>query len=339
MANITIHDIAKRAKVSPAAVSYVINDRPGVSKETRELIQKIIAETGYTPNLSSRKLVLSKSFNIHIVIGSAFASFDNLFYNTAIKSMMEVCMHKGYNLVLSNTENYEISPLKRAVLQKDVDGVIFLQDVVHGAVSELRKRGIPYVVLDAHERDEKHNSVYCDYAEVAYEAVNYLLSKGHKRIGFVGMKSITEFYESSCRGYKRALAEAGIIPENAWMHGVADEEESIRVCAAAMGDKARELTAVFCVTDVIAVTLMKQLSQIGISVPEDISVCGTDDVLIAQYCTPSLTTLEIDKRKMGEEAIHLLLRMINGDLPSEGQNICIRGERVVERESVKTIRT
>ncbi|MDD6309126.1 MAG: LacI family DNA-binding transcriptional regulator [Clostridia bacterium] len=337
MGNITIHDIAKKANVSPATVSYVINDRPGVSEKMRNRIRKIIEENGYNPNLSSRKLVLNKSFNIHIVMGSAFASFDNLFYNTAIKSMMEVCMHKGYNLVLSSTEDYEKSPLKRAILQKDVDGVIFLQDVVHCAVSEQQKRKIPYVVLDAHEKSAKHNSVYCDYEEAAYQAVKYLISMGHRKIGFAGMKSIAEFYESSCRGYRRALSEEGVIPEPEWMHGGEDENESIAVCAAVMGEKSRKITAVLCATDVIAVTLMKHFRQIGISVPDDISVCGMDDVLIAQYCTPSLTTIEIDKRKMGEEAIHLLISMIDGDIPSEGQNVCIHGEKVIERESVKKI--
>ena len=337
MANYTINDIARLAKVSPAAVSYVINDRPGVSQKTREAIQKIIEETGYNPNLSSRKLVLNKSFNIHIVIGSAFASFDNLFYNTAIKSMMEVCMHKGYNIVLSNTENYADSPLKRAVLQKDVDGVIFLQDVVPCAVSELLKFKIPYVVLDAHAQEAKHNSVYCDYEEAAFLAVKYLLSKGHERIAFVGMETIQEFYNSSCQGYKRALLESDITPEEAWMHGGTDEKESIAKCAAVIGDKTRDITAVLCATDVIAVTLMKQLTEMGVSVPNDISVCGMDDVLIARYCTPSLTTIEIDKRKMGEEAIRLLLDMIDGDVPSEGQNVCIRGEKVVERDSVRNL--
>ncbi len=337
MANITIHDIAKRANVSPAAVSYVINNRPGVSKETRELIKKIIAETGYNPNLSSRKLVLSKSFNIHIVIGSAFASFDNLFYNTAIRRMIEVCTQNGYNLVLSGTDNYEDSPLKRAVLQKDVDGVIFLQDVVPCAVSELQKLKIPYVVLDAHELTASHNSVYCDYGEAAYSAVSYLLSKGHRRIGFVGMGSIEGFYESSRRGYMRALSEHDATPEEAWICGSADDEESIADCAARIGDRKHKLSAVLCATDVIAVTLMKQLALMGISVPGDISVCGMDDVLIARYSTPSLTTIEIDKRKMGEESIRLLLDMIDGKVPGEGQKICIHSQLVIERESVKNL--
>lgn len=335
MANYTINDIARMANVSPAAVSYVINDKPGVSAETRKVIQKIIKETGYNPNLSSRKLVLNKSFNIHIVIGSAFASFDNLFYNTAIKRMMEVCTESGYNLVLSNTENFENSALRRAIQQKDVDGVIFLQDVVHGAMNFLHRHKVPYVILDAHELIEEHNSVYCDYSKAAYTAVNYLISKGHRGIGFVGMNSIQEFFDSSRKGYKRALADAGITAKNDWVHGGADDEESMQICATSFKRLIPEISAVLCATDVIAVTFIKQLTKQGVKIPEDLSVCGMDDVLIAQYCTPSLSTVEIDKKKMGETAIRLLLDMIDEKIPKKGQNVCINGEKIIERESVR----
>lgn len=334
MANYTINDIARLANVSPAAVSYVINDRPGVSPQTREAIQKIIKETGYNPNLSSRKLVLNKSFNIHIVIGSAFASFDNLFYNTAIKRMMEVCTESGYNLVLSNTENFENSALRRAIQQKDVDGVIFLQDVVHGAVSYLHRHKVPYVVLDAHELIEEHNSVYCDYSKAAYTATEYLISKGHRGIGFVGMNSIQEFFDSSRKGYECALLDAGVTPSASWVHGGTDDENSMHACASAFIKLIPDVSAVLCATDVIAVTFIKQLSKLGILVPDDLSVCGMDDVLIARYSTPSLSTVEIDKQKMGETAIRLLLDMIDNKVPQKGQNVCINGEKIIERESV-----
>ena len=335
MANYTINDIARLANVSPAAVSYVINDKPGVSQQTRKIIQKIIDETGYNPNLSSRKLVLNKSFNIHIVIGSAFASFDNLFYNTAIKRMMEVCQESGYNLVLSNTENFEKSALRRAIQQKDVDGVIFLQDVVHGAVNYLHRHKVPYVILDAHELIEEHNSVYCDYSKAAYTATKYLLSKGHRGVAFVGMNSIQEFFDSSKTGYEKALEDSGITPDVSWIHGGADDEKSMHVCAQSLKTLLPDVSAVLCATDVLAVTFIKQLSKLRIKVPQDLSVCGMDDVLIARYCTPSLSTVEIDKQKMGETAIRLLLDIIDEKKPMKGQNVCINGERIIERESVR----
>ena len=87
---ITINDIARMANISPSAVSIVLNNKPGVSESTRELVQKIIRETNYTPNLNSQKLILNKSFNIYVVVESRFAAFDNMFYNSAILGVLEV---------------------------------------------------------------------------------------------------------------------------------------------------------------------------------------------------------------------------------------------------------
>lgn len=330
MANITIKDIARLANVTPAAVSYVINNRPGVSAEKREAILKIIEETGYNPSLSSRKLVLNKSFNIHIVVSSEYASFDNLFYNAAIKRMMEICMQNGYNLVLSNTEDFENSRLLNSISQRDVDGVIFLMDAASDAQKCLKENDIPYVILDAHSKDREQSRVYCDYTESAYSAVKYLISMGHERIGFVGMKEIPEFYSATLSGYQKALSEIAVVPDENWIFGI-DKDNTLGDFAGRDGG----LTAVLCATDIIAVNFMKELRKKGISVPEDISVCGLDDIVIAEYATPSLTTVEIDKCKMGEEAVLLLIKMIDGIAGTEA--VCVHCPNVVERESVKRI--
>lgn len=332
MADITIKDIARLANVSPAAVSYVINDRPGVSPETREHIRRIMADNGYTPSLTSRKLKLHRSFNIHVVIGSVHVAFDDLFYNSAIERMMQVCNENGYSLVLSDTARFEHSSLHRAILQKDVDGVVFLQDVVSEAVAHLQETGIPYVVLDAHKLSPHHNSVYCDYGEAAGAAVNYLLEQGHRRIGLVGVDRIPEFFEATRAGYTATLSSAEIAPKPEWVHPCPDD----RSLPDDLCDRLRaaQLTAVVCATDLLAVNLMQQLQKKGIPVPEALSVCGMDDVLIARYCTPTLTTVEIDKQQMGEAAIRLLLDMLDKKRPTTGQSLCIHSTAVVRRDSV-----
>ncbi len=332
MADITIKDIARLANVSPAAVSYVINDRPGVSDETREHIRRIMAEHGYTPSLTSRRLKLHRSFNIHVVIGSVHVAFDDLFYNSAIERMMQVCNEKGYSLVLSDTARFAHSSLHRAILQKDVDGVVFLQDVVAQAVTHLQQAGIPYVVLDAHKIAPDHNSVYCDYSEAAMAATAYLVEKGHRRIGFVGIDRIPEFFESARTGYAAALQQSGISPDKSWIQRCEDDRnpsdaliENIRTSG---------VTAVVCATDLLAVNLMQRLQRKGVSLPEQLSVCGMDDVLIARYCTPTLTTVEIDKQKMGEAAIRLLLDILDKKRPTTGERVCVHSTTVIRRESV-----
>lgn len=334
MSKITIKEIARLANVTPAAVSYVINDRPGVSDEKRKAIQKIIAETGYIPNLSSQKLVRGKSFNIHVVVGSANASFDNLFYNSAIKRMMDVCSQHRYNLVLSSTETFAGSALERSIMQKDVDGVVFLQSVIPDAAVCLREKKIPYVILDAHELSDVHNSIYCDYAESAHKATSYLLEQGHRSIGFIGTDSIREFFDSACAGYQKALTEHGVTPSDDWVFSSGDTQEIDDNLVTSLSSKSLGLTAVLCITDILAVNFLRACESSGISVPRDISVCGIDDILISKYCSPALTTLEIDKFKMGENAIHLLLKMMGEESPLTGQNICIQSGDIIERNSV-----
>ncbi len=331
MGNITINDIARMAGVSPAAVSYVINDRPGVSPETREAIRRIIAETGYTPNLTSRKLKLHRSFNIHVVIGSVHVSFDDLFYNSAIERMLDMCNENGYSLVLSSTD---CSVLRRAIQQQDVDGVVFLQDVVAEALPPLQKQNIPYVVLDAHKLSEEHNSVYCDYGEAAHTATAYLMQQGHRRIGFVGADRIPQFFEAAHAGYTRALQENGVIPTDTWVCHCAEDRDIPDEVLEAVTALGAALTAVVCATDLLAVTLMQRLAARGVAVPQQLSVCGMDDVLIARYCTPALTTVEIDKQNMGEAAIRLLLDILDKKATGQGEKIRIPATTVVERDSV-----
>ncbi len=332
MADVTIHDIARRANVSPAAVSYVLNDRPGVSDKTRALILSIIEETGYNPSLTSRKLKLHRSFNIHVVIGSGHTAFDDQFYNSAMERMMDVCNENGYSLVLSGTDRFEQSTLHRAIIQKDVDGVVFLQDVVPEAVESLLTAQIPYVVLDAHDLSSRHDSVYCDYAEATRAATEHLLAHGHRRIGFVGADRITAFFDAARQGYVRTLSDNGIEPCESLVCRSADERDVDAAVVEAL--LAEQPTAVVCATDLLAVTLMQRLVARGIRVPDEISVCGIDDILLARYTTPALTTVEVDKKTMGEAAIRLLLNRLDKKQPSATEQICIHSTTVVQRDSV-----
>lgn len=332
MADVTIHDIARRANVSPAAVSYVLNDRPGVSDKTRALILSIIEETGYNPSLTSRKLKLHRSFNIHVVIGSVHVAFDDLFYNSAIERMMDVCNENGYSLVLSGANHFEQSTLHRAILQKDVDGVVFLQDVVPEAAVLLEDAKIPYVILDAHDLSSRHNSVYCDYAEATHAATAHLIANGHERIGFIGPDRITAFFDAARQGYVRTLSDHGIEPCEGLVCRTADDRDIAPETVDAL--LAERPTAVVCATDLLAVTLMQRLAMRGVRVPEDVSVCGIDDILLARYTTPALTTVEVDKQTMGEEAIRLLINMLDNKQPSATEQICVHSTTIIQRDSV-----
>ncbi len=337
MSDVTIHDIARRANVSPAAVSYVINNRPGVGRETRALIQSIIDETGYTPSLTSRKLKLHRSFNIHVVVGSQYVAFDDLFYNSAIERMMDVCNENGLNLVLSSTDGFEQSTLARAIQQKDVDGVVFLQEAVAEAAARLDASGIPYVVVDAHDLSGEYHSVCCDYTEATRAATEHLIAHGHRQIGFVGPERIAAFFEAARQGYADALADVGVTVDDALICRTQDERSIPDATVDAL--LAAHPTAVVCATDILAVALIQRLAARGVRVPQDVSVCGVDDILLARYITPALSTVEVDKQTMGEEAIRLLLSLVDakGEESVDTVRICIHSNKVVQRESVAAL--
>ncbi len=332
---ITIIDVARMAGVSPSSVSLVINDRPGVSDETRQRIKDIIKMTKYIPNLNSRKLILQKSFNVFIVIDNDSASFDNMFYNKAIIGMLDICGSHGYNIVLAKTDcNYHNSALNRAVKQKNIDGAIFLGDPGEELTTDLAYNHIPFVVLDSHKLSCNYHRVYCDYSAASYTAVSYLIKNGHKKIGFIGMGSIPEFFVDAFNGYIKALGENGISCNSSWVISALSDEEGLREKISLFSELSVKPTAMFCATDLLAIYAMSQLSALGIQIPNDISFCAIDNILMAKYCSPALTTVDIDKSLMGTRAIEMLVDLINDKNP---ENFVIPSNIIVERDTVQKL--
>lgn len=331
---VTIIDIARRAKVSPSAVSIVLNDRPGVSDETRARIREIIKETDYTPNKNSQKLILLKSFNIFVAYNSAFVSFDNMFYNSAISGMIGKCSSRNYNVVLSDIgADYFSSALHRAVNQKDVDGVVFIQNVSGDILEELKESGIPAVVIDSH-RAMPCLTVSCDYAKAAYMAVSYLIDKGHTQIGFIGMESIPEFYKATRAGFSEAAADNSLTIDDRWIKSSCDDEGAVTECVKAIIGCAHRPTAIFCASDILAVYAMKGAAAAGLRVPDDMSFCAIDNIILSQYCSPALTTVDINKQKLGETAVALLFASFENKEPS---SVIIPADTIIERDSVKNV--
>lgn len=332
---ITIIDIARMADVSPSSVSIVINDKPGVSDETRRRVKEIIKTMDYIPNLNSRKLILRKSFNIFIIIDNNDASFDNMFYNKAITGMLDLCGSCGYNIVLAKTDHkYHDSALYRAVAQKNVDGAIFLGDPGEELTSDLTHDKIPFVILDSHKLSCSYHRVYCDYSAASYTAVSYLIKSGHTKIGYAGMGSIPEFFVDAFNGYIKALGENGISCNSSWVISASTECGELLEKINRFSELSAIPTAMFCATDMLAIEIMGRLTELGINIPEDISFCAIDNILLSKYCSPALTTVDIDKGLMGTRAIEMLIDLIND---KNTDSFIIPSNVIVERDSVKKL--
>lgn len=330
---LTISDIAAIAGVSKATVSFVLNHKEGVSEETRQKVLSVIEQTNYTPTLNSRRLYYRKSFTIALVFDKDAPGLDNLFSFGIIKALMKRCTHYDYALVYSE---YSIEGndcrLPQIILNKDVDGLIFLRDIPLPLISRLHALDIPFVVTDDHSEHSALHTVKADYALAAYTAVSYLIDNGHRAIGFVGNSNLPTFYTQVFSGYQKALKQAGLSLELDWFFDKVPSKETLDAEVDRLLQLPELPTAIFCMEDMLAIDLMRSLQKKGVRIPEDISVISIDDILISSQTFPSLTTVALDKDALGTYAVDLLMDLIAG---KKANSITISSSDLVVRESVK----
>ena len=332
----TISDIAKAAGVSNTTVSFVLNNKEGISQETRQKVLDVIKETNYRPTLNSRRLYFQKSFTIAVMFDAETYHADNLFYLDIAGTLLRQCAAHNYSLVYSeySCSNNTVN-LPDNVLDKDVDGLIFLKDLPLALISKLQSLDIPFVVADAHSEYDTLYTVKVDYRLAAYNAANYLIQQGHRNIGFIGNMQHTAFYAQVFSGYQKALRENGLPLELSWCFEKIQNRESIeRYISQLLTEKVRP-TAILCMEDILAIELIRFLHKSKVDVPEDISVIAIDDIVLSNMIFPSLTTVAISKEQIGSHAVDILMNLIN-DKPTSSQ--IVTANNIVVRESVKKLR-
>lgn len=333
--NLNINDIAKMAGVSKTTVSFVLNNREGVGEDTRKKVLDVIQRTGYTPTLNSRRLYYQKSFTIAVVFEKSDPGLENLFSYGILNALMKRCTHYDYALLYSEYscegDSYQ---LPQNILNRDVDGLIFLRDIPLKLISQLHSLGIPFVVADDHSEHGSLHTVKADYALAAATAVGYLVEQGHKKIGFLGNMNLPSFYTQVLSGYQKALKQAGLPMELSWFFDRIDDRVSLQRDISPMLQAGSLPTAIFCMEDSLAIELMRYLQSQGIRVPEDISVIAIDDILISSQTFPALTTVALDKDALGRHAVDILMQLIGGE---DATSITISSGDLIVRESVKRI--
>lgn len=328
-----IKQISKLAGVSTTTVSFVLNNRPGISEETREHVFSVIEKAGYTPNLHSRRLTLKRSFNFYVLIPS-HGSLEDVFYSTVLSTIIERAEDRGYSVTVSeHTEPFSDSKAAMAIKQRDLDGIIFLEDVCPETADYLRERKVPFVVVDSNRSAPDYPAVCCDYEESAYAATDYLIRKGHREVAFIGTQSVPDFHAVLLKGFFRAVKAHGLTVPQCW---IKKEQFNTDLSSAGMrGILACTAlpTAVLCATDFIAIGAMNQTLRAGLRVPDDISFCGIDNQIVALCCYPALTTVHVDTRYMAKAGVETLVAQIEGR--DFEKLVLMESNRIVERESVQ----
>ncbi len=312
MKKLTVKDIAKKAGVSVTAVSFVLNDKPGVSDRTRQKVQQIIDETGFKPNLNSKKLLLKKSFNICLIINSFSSPFEDLFYFEITRGIVNRSRKYGYNIIISKPVKNR-NELPDLVYSGDADGIIFMQDISKTLTDKAIASSVPFVVVDSHASQENITSINPDYCSATYAATSYLIEHGHKDIAMIASKTVPDFHTQTLTGFERAMQEHHLVPDPKLSSLVASDENTAYEAAKELFTNEKRPTAVVCTVDSFAIGAMRCAKDLKLSIPEDVSFIGIDDILLSRYIEPKLTTIGIDKVEMGELAMDMLLQKIKGN--------------------------
>lgn len=329
----TIKDVAKRAGVSTTTVSHVINKTRFVSEQTREAVWAAIKELHYSPSAVARSLKVNHTKTIGLLATSSEAPY----FAEIIEAVENRCFAKGYTLILGNAHNDLVK--QQAYLsmmaQKRVDGLLVMcSEYPDSLIAILEEnRNIPMVVMDWSEsRGDFTDTVLDNAFEGGYLAGRYLIERGHRDIGAIPGQLERNTGGGRHAGFLKALNEAGIVMRDEWLvQGDFEPESGYRAMQQILGQKHRP-TAVFCGGDVMAMGAICAADEMGLRVPQDISVIGYDNVRNARYFTPALTTVHQPKEQLGETAFDMLLDRITSKR-EEQQTIEVH-PALIERRSV-----
>ena len=334
MANLTIKDIARMAGVSTTAVSFVLNNRPGVSEATRQKVQEIIQQTNFIPNVHTRRLNLGKSFTVHVVLKQYAYGLYNQFALETLSGVFKEGKSLGYSIIFTLiAEDMECGQILESVRSKDCDGMILNQINDPVLIDRLQRENMPFVCVDAHlPADSRLPVVEVDYCDAAYQATRYLHRNGHTQIAFLGTETPAEHCANTFRGYRAYLEEAGLEYNPTWVAKIPFSEGTTEAVVDNMLQHGTLPTALLCSCDAVAIDVIRSAKERGIRIPEDISIIGIDDLLVSRYLDPALTTMTFDKELLGAKAMEMLYQIIQGQ-PHE-KSVAIT-TTPVERGSVK----
>lgn len=326
---VTIIDVANRAGVSRSTVSLVINDSPLVKKETRILVKKIIDEMGYVPNNNARSLSSSTTNNLGIIYMQDNQSFPATSYDydqsTGLYSMNIV---NGIMLGLADT-SYGIvterfcaldpaQDLPLSVKSCRVDGVIIVgSPCSHRLIQNLQKRRIPFVLAGADYMDDSVDSVYAVPDEGVRLSFEYLVKTGHRSICLLNCPETFGSFQKRHDAFLEISAETGLTPMDTWeVISQSNRGEGGYLAFKAYWEAGGRPDGIIAANGKLALGTMRYFHEIGIRVPQDISIIAYEDSCLCGYTIPSLTSINIQKELIGEQAARCLVeRICNPDKP------------------------
>lgn len=311
---IGIKEIAKEANVSPATVSRVLRNPELVTAAKRDRVLEVVKRTGYTPNSLGVSLRKSKTYKLVAIIPDAISVFNY----PVIRAVESMAIENGYSLLLGDTQEKEALERSFAnmVRSRQADGILlFCARLPFDIDPQLSlAEQLPPLVNACELVDiEGIPSVNIDNLAAAEDAVNYLLSLGHQRIGLIAGNMTVPSTQHRVEGYKRALLKAGISFDERLIQVGNYSLPGAAAATRTLANMQDRPTAIFACSDEMAMSCMATLHGLGFQIPQDFSVIGFDNIRYAEYCHPSLTTIAQPMTEIGIACMELLLPQLNGE--------------------------
>lgn len=337
---VTIADVARESNVSPATVSLVLRDKPGVGTDTRKRVWETARIMGYVPPASRNRMEVSAEMR-HIGLVIKFNPDDvrpnaNLFYSQVLAGIEQVCRSQQSHLLYASMQVDKFNrpiDIPRLITDDTVDGLLLVGMQLNVQLqAHLQQIGTPTVLVDAYAPGNGFDAVVTDNERGAFEATDYLIERGHVHIGMVGTEpdSYPSILERR-RGYIEAVQQHRLQTYFADSRLFA---EAAVASTMALIESKPAITALVVANDEVAIGVMKAIKESGRRVPGDISVIGFDNIVLAQHVTPALTTMRIDKSGMGRMAAQLLFNRI--EYPNAAVIKAIVRPQLIVRDSVTT---
>ena len=307
----TIRDIAQLAGVSVATVSRVLNDRPDVSAETRDVVQRHLREHNFTGNRNARALSAGRTGLVGVTMPLIRADY----FAAILAGALEAVYEQELRLVLCTTlheHDREVSLLEQLTDGSTDGAIVILPEESSEELAALQRGGYPFVVADPRiPLDEGIPAVSAAHRAGAKAGTDHLLALGHRRIGFITGPRGWAATEERLEGHHAALAAAGVLPSDELVATGDFEAPSGYVSAGILLDLPSPPTAIFASNDNMAVGALRAARERDLFVPEDLSLVGFDDAELASIVTPSLTTVRQPLAELGRTAVSLLMRIID----------------------------
>ncbi len=331
----TIKDIAKLAKASTSTVSHVLNKSRFVSPEITERVNAAAKSLNYAPSALARSLKLNHTRTFGMLVTTS----TNPFFGEVVKGVERRCYEKGYTLILCNTEgdSERMKSNLDTLLQKRVDGLLLMCSDFKEESFDLfaHHQQVPTVVMDWGPIGFPSDKIQDNSHHGGYLATKHLIEQGHTKIGCLTGPLDKLPAQQRLSGFIQAMEESGLTINHDWIaEGDFDCEGGVTAFQA-LQQQVELPTALFICNDMMAMGVINQADKQGIQVPEDLSIVGYDDVKIAKFITPSLTTIHQPKHRLGQMAVDTLLERI--ETKEESNRVIQLEPTLVIRDSVKRL--